>query len=546
MFYSVVLLDGNELHCLTIEEVQDLFFNRQLNQNSLVCSAEDGKWQMLRRAFNLAEWIPTSAPQSAAPQNPFQPQNNPFEQTVQTPPPNNFQSPQNPFEQTAAANQPVTFNQFPPAQPSQPANPYASNTSNGYSQNNQTETYYQAETNQSNYNFQNNQANFAPSKYSNPANSYNYSPNSGSPYANGKRRGLKPAGAFLLINLFFYVVYALVGSFMKNASDPEGAMKFGETMGKLLIPIFIDLIFISKLIKAEDEESARKWGLFRTYWSFIVFGIIVPVAGFGMSSIAISAFSFVSALFLCLSLLFLLHGKENPPQSRLMLGFGSFAIYFLIMSGTIFLAAAGSLMPNIAKINAQNSKLEQYRVDGKEFQDKTTGAKVLLPEGWSMLKLDNPLIHSPEARMIAVDQAGNRLTMLEVVPVPGNLDLKSQNATFILDQLSDGVVKAMKEQPPQGGSFGGKNSVNEVTRMNIYVGTHQAKLIVLDKTEGGDKLKGHLIITYDELTFYVLHSWCPSNEYDKAQAEFTFFEKNFTVPEKINSTYTQSAENSKK
>ncbi|HVE59819.1 MAG TPA: hypothetical protein VNB22_23605, partial [Pyrinomonadaceae bacterium] len=156
-----------------------------------------------------------------------------------------------------------------------------------------------------------------------------------------------------------------------------------------------------------------------------------------------------------------------------------------------------------------------------------------------------PMIHTPEARMIAIDKPGNRLTMLEVVPVPGNLDLKRQNSTVILDQLADGVVQSLKEEVRNSGGFASKNSFNEVTRLNIYVGTHPAKLLVFDKMTDGTKAKGHLIITYDELTFYVLHSWCPAEEYDKAQSEFTFFEKNFSIPDKINSPFTQSAEKEK-
>ena len=153
---------------------------------------------MLRRVFNLAEWIPSAASQTLASHNPFQLKTNPF-QTAQ---PSAFQPTQNPFEQTAAANQPVTFNQFPPAQTNPPNDPYAANTSNGYSQNNQTETYYQAETNHFNYNFQNNHSNFAPSKYSNQTNTYQYAPNStNSP---DRRRGARQAAIFIIVNAFFF------------------------------------------------------------------------------------------------------------------------------------------------------------------------------------------------------------------------------------------------------------------------------------------------------------------------------------------------------
>jgi hypothetical protein len=547
MFYTVVLLDGKELQDLTLEQVKDLFFRRQINQDSLIFSAESPSWQMLRRAFNLNQWIPSATPQAPTAnsyQN-LQPQNNPFGQASPSNQPNQQnQSGNNPFQQSRQSSQAVTFNQFPPDQPANPKNPYAQNASNGYSQNNQTETYYQAETNQTNYSFENKQANFTPSKYNNPANNYQYSPAAAG--HSETRNGTKPAAVFLIVNAIFYVVYMMFGA-VTPAADGGGdsAYKAGSLTGSF-VPVIIDLILALKLWKLDDSESARKWCLARSYFGFAVFGFILPVVYFGQGETFVGAFSIVSSFFYFISLATVLHGKENPSPSRVMIGMGTFAIYFLIMFGTISLALVGTFAPNLAKFEMPSrSEFEKYKVEGKEFQDKTTGAKVVLPEGWSMIRLDNPVIHTPEARMIAIDQAGNRLTMLEVVPVPGTLDMKRQNSAFILGQLADNVVQSLKQQVENGDSYLSKNSFKEITRLNIYIGTHPAILLVFDKKEEGMNAKGHLIITYDELTFYVLHSWCPTEEYDKAQTDFTFFEKNFTVPEKINSPFNQSAETKK-
>ena len=538
MIYSVVLLDGKELQNLSLEQVKDLFFKRQINQNSLVSSTENPSWQMLKRAFDLTQWIPGAVAAQPPPvQNNFQPPVNPFQQPNAITQPNNFQT----------ANQPAAFNQFPPNQNN---NAYTPNTSNGYSQNNQTETYYQAETNQTNYNFQNNQAAYAPSKYSNPANSY-HTPSNNYQYVtnpaenSGTRNGSRQAAVFLVINAIFYAVFLIIESTMTAPGDQEQE-QFNMGIGKSVIPFVIDLVLAVNLWKQNNIDSARKWVLVRTYLGFIVFGLIVPFISIKTGDIFVGVFSFVSLFFYFLSLALVLHGKENPSQSRVMLGMGTFAIYFLVMFGTIALGVVGNIAPNIAQFNIENKEFEKYKVEGKEFQDKVTGAKVVLPDGWTMISLDNPIIHTPEARMIAIDNAGNRLTMLEVVPVPGNLDMRRQNASFILDELANGVVRSMKESGSARGGFGGRNSFNEITRMSIFIGTHPAKLLVFDKTTDGVKAKGHLIITYDELTFYVLHSWCPAEEYDKAQNDFTFFEKNFTVPEKINSTFTQTAETDKK
>lgn len=534
MFYSVVMLDGNELHCLSIEDVQDLFFKRQLNQDSLVCNAEDGQWQMLKRTFDLSQWIPSGASQTA--QSDYQPQVNPFEQMKPVNQANNFEPQPDP------ANQPVTFNQFPQ---NPPPNNFGQNTSNGYSQNNQTETYYQAETNQTNYNFQNNQTNFAPSKYNNQAGSYNYSPNLSE--TSGKRNGLRLAAGFLFTSIILNVGFMILGAALPESLGGKNTAYSGGQQFGSLIPMAITLLLAIRLWKPETGESGRKWTLVLTYLACIPVGIIMPVLLLKVGHPILGGVIFVLCFFYFIGLALVLHGKESPATGRLIAGTASFAIYTLLMVGMLGLGFIGKYAPEIAKLKLpNNTQFEKYKIEGKEYEDKITGAKIVLPEGWSMLKTDNPVVRTPTARMIAVDKGGNRLTMLEVVPVPGNLDMKKQNPAVILDQLANNVVGALNQEVMKNGGIGGRDDFKEVTRLSIYIGKHPAKLLVFDKTEQGEKMKGHLIITYDELTFYVLHSWCPAAEYDQAQNDFTFFEKNFTVPDKINSSFTQSADNDKK
>lgn len=551
MFYSVVLLDGNELHCLSLEEVRDLFFKRQLNQDSLVCNAEDGKWLMLKRMFDLSQWISNGAAQTApavaaaaAPTN-YQPQVNPFEQMVPVNPVNNFEPAADP------ANQSVTFNQFP--QNSSPNN-FGQNTSNGYSQNNQTETYYQAETNQTNYNFQNNQTNYAPSKYNNPAGAYNYTPGYPNNHSNNfsdappeGRSGLRLAAGFLIVNILLSVGFMILGATMPGVPGGKGmAYSSGQKVGSLL-PIIITLLLIVRLWKPETGESARKWTLALTYIGFIFLGLIFPVILLKVGQPVIGGGVFVMCFFYFVGLALVLHGKESPTPPRLIAGAASFGIYALMTLSILGLSFVGKYALEMGKLNRFNSsQFEQYKIEGKEYEDKITGAKVGLPEGWSMLKLDNPVVRTPTARMIAVDKGGNRLTMLEVVPVPGNLDMKRQNPDVILNKLADNVVGALNQEVMKNGGIGGQDDFKEVTRLTIYIGKHPAKLLAFDKTEQGEKVKGRMIITYDELTFYVLHSWCPEDEYEQAQNDFRFFEQNFTVPDKINSTFTQSADSNKK
>ena len=523
MAFTVVLLDGKERQNLSFDEVKDLFFKRQINQNSLICSTENPQWQMLRRLFDVANWIPVNVPQP--------------------PPANNFQSPPNSFQPQTPVNQPTTFNQFPPNQTNQPYDNFAQNSINGYSQSNQSETYYQAETTQNHYNFQNNQANVAPSNYNNPPNNYgnqpiksNYSPNFSQ--STEDRNGLRQAAVFLIINVFINIALTVIEN-LYAASTSNSSGKYSGGIGRFAISLVIDLILANKLWQKNDIDNTRKWVLIRTCFGFVVFGIVVPFFNFGNGEIFVGVINFIAYFLLLISLMLVLYGKQNPSQSRVMIGMGTFVLFFLFNFGILALSSIAMLAPNLAKFEMPDAQIEQYKVEGKEFQDKTTGAKVVLPEGWAMLKLDNPVIHTAEARMIAVDKLGKSLTMLEVVPVPGNLDMKQANSNFVLDKLTDGVVEHLKNDPGDKGAF------REITRLNIYIGKHPAKLLVFEKKTGGINAKGHLIITYDELTFYILHSWCPVSDYEKKQQEFKFFEDNFSVPDKIKSPFTQSAENEK-
>ncbi|HVE57653.1 MAG TPA: hypothetical protein VNB22_12540, partial [Pyrinomonadaceae bacterium] len=396
MFYTVVLLDGKEIHCLTAEEVKDLFLKRQLNQNSLVCSTDDPNWQMLKRAFDLSQWIQQNAPH--APQvnseNPFQAQNNPFEQSNPFNQPSNFLPQNNSFEQSNPVDQPVTFNQFPPNQPNSVNDPYAQNTSNGYSQNNQTETYYQAETSQSQYNFQNNQPNVAPSKYNNAANSYH---NPANPYgyssnltnSDENRNGLRQAAVFLIAWTIFTIIYTLMDNITVSST---GTTNSGERVGGgivgLIVSLAINIILAIKLWKKEDVENARKWTLIRTYLGFVIFGIGLPLTMFGKGEIFLGVINFVAYFLFLVSILLVLHGKEGPSQNRVMIGMGTFALFFLFNFGIIALSSIVMFAPNLSNLDIADKHYDNYKIEGKEYVDKTNGAKVVLPEGWSMISLD--------------------------------------------------------------------------------------------------------------------------------------------------------------
>lgn len=500
MTYTVVTLDGKEKSNLSLDEVKDLFFRRQINQSSLISSAEQPQWQMLKRVFDVAYWLPNAAPIIS---------NNGFSQPPQ----------QNHFEQ------PVTFNQFPDSN---------ANSPNNYSQNNQSQTFYQAETLPGENKLQNIQSNYAPSHFQ-------YTATVPQQPTLNERIGLRPAAVFLIINALIYGAVAVINKIFLTESEGNAAYKTGQATG-FIIPVIIDLVLASRLWKGENIETTRKWVLFRTYFGFIVFSVLGAFVASEKGGIFGAILMLLIGIAYLLSVGLVLHGKNSPSTARVMSGIGSFAVYCFIVFGTLGLAVLGNLAPNLSKMNLENPQIEKYKLEGSEFQDKTTGAKVSLPENWVMLATNNPIATSPEARMVAVSNDSKRLAMLEVVPVPAQLDMRKVSSSMILDELCNGVAKSMEEAAKKESYFG-KNSFREITRLSISVGAHPAKLLVVERQQNGMQVKGHIIITYDELTFYVLHTWCPTQEYDAAQNDFAFFEKNFSVPEKINSVFNQTAEN---
>ena len=500
-FYSIVTLDGKELPDLTTDQIKNLFLTRRINQNSLVFSTETQNWLMLKRVFDITQWVSDGAVSA-------------------TQPPESFQNQHAPTNPTESAN---SFYQTPNAQSFQPNN-YSSSSAADYSQNNQNQYYNQANAQSNKFDFSNN---FQPA-------------------TSDERAGARQAAVFLGINALFFVASMIVGSMFDSAAGAEGSEKVGYGVGRSIIPLIIDLLLASRLWNGQNIDSTRKWVLVRAYFGFAVFGLIVPVVDFNKGDYVIAVLSFISAFFYFVSLVSVLHGKENPTPSRVMIGVGTFAVYFLLVIGMFSFTLIAAVSPGLGGFDSSLSKLDKYKIEGKEFQDKTTGAKISLPEGWSMIELNNPLINTPEARMIAVDKTSQSLTMFEVVPVPGNLDIKKINSVQLLDYLTDHAAKSITEQAKKESSRFSESNFREITRLSVYIGKHPAKLLVFEKTVNRQKVKGHLIITFDELSLYVLHSWCPAADYEQTQKDFTFFEKSFHVPDQINSPFSQSAEIEKK
>jgi hypothetical protein len=497
MLYTIVLLNGKEASGLTPDGIKELFLRRQVNQNSLLFSDGDPSWRMLKREFDPRQWIGSAIQNAACP----------------------------------APAEPVQPQDLPPTDAKLPDNGISDGR--GHTQNNQSQTYYQAETLPSEAKLQNIKSNYAPT-------AVRAEPDYSSSVV-GERTGLRPAAVFLIGGVLLYLPLVFIAGFVPGADSAEAV---GQTLGRVALPILIDLFLAWRLWRGREADSARKWVLVRSYVGFAA-GLIMPfTVSTGLAAFIGVLFGLLGFFYL-LAVALVLHGRNSPSPGRVYAAVGSFSMFAIATIAVIGIAAIGAALPSLAKMNLNAPEIEKYKIDGNEFRDKTTGATVSIPEGWVMLSTSNPIVNTPTARMIAVDREGERISMLEVVPVPAELDIKRQAPAVILDRLSDNVIAGMAEEARNGSVFG-KNIVREMSRIATYVGKHPAKLVIVEKTEFGRRVKGHIVITYDELTFYVLHSWCPAEDYTRSQGDFEHFERSFTVPESINSVFTQTAENERR
>lgn len=497
--FLAVTLDGKELNNLSERQIKELFFLRQINQNSLVCAEETRKWQMLKRVFDISQWLSAASPPASSEAN---------NQQNQSAPPN---SP--PDDDASQPTLPPNF--LPPHKSSQAvSNQHAPQDQSGF----HNQTHFQSDK----YDFANNfQA----------ANS-------------SERTGARQAAVFICINAVFFLISMIFSSIFESAAGADDAGKIGSGVGRSIIPLIIDLMLASRLWKNQNIDSTRRWVLVRAYFGFLIFGLVVPYLDFRGGDYVTAILSFIAAVFYFVSLTIVLHGKTNPTPHRVMIGVGTFAVYFLFIVGLIGFSLVAAVAPNLGNFAAADTAaLEQYKIEGTDFQDPQSGARIRLPEGWMMLDLKNPIISSPDARMIAVDRPAQSLTMLEIVPVPVDVSVNEVQSNKFLESLTDYVAESINEQNKTK-TFAESN-FREITRVSVYVGKNPAKLLVFEKTVNREKVKGHLIITFDDRSLYILHSWCPAKDYETAQNDFLFFEKSFGIPERAAAPFSQTAETGK-
>lgn len=106
------------------------------------------------------------------------------------------------------------------------------------------------------------------------------------------------------------------------------------------------------------------------------------------------------------------------------------------------------------------AELKNYEIPGSEYVEEKSGAKVLLPKEWRMLKPDNPLLPVfnrneinnelekdgiSETMMLATDKLANQVLLTEVIHFPNRVD----NVAFF-NQSIKLVEQELTKQSEQG------------------------------------------------------------------------------------------------
>lgn len=466
--YSVVGLDGEERTNVNFATIKEWYFKRQINESSLILSAEFGQWQMLKRVFNLDQFKAE-----------FHHRNEANAYTSQT-----FSDPS--ILNTSLA-EPLT--EIFPATDKGNAN-YRS---------------YPTE----------NQKNYRTSQPPPATIYYNET------VANN-RAGSRLAAIFLITNLFIWFTSLFVMAMIPSeaVSETNGAYNFGEMVGKNIFKPLIDLYLAHRLWNAtKDDNTGRIWTIVRTYAGSIIF--LPYVFMFLSAGFYFAGFTALGAIvFYAFGLLIVLHGKESPAPSRIHAGWISFVLFILF--SLLSISSSATIISDSGKNSQARKDLKKYELQSNEFVDSQTPVKITLPNGWKQYSLQNPYVTDPDARMIAMDPIGNRVAQFTVYPYPRKVEISNSEMSKALDESIKFAETKLKAADP---------SYNAILSSTIYLGDKIAKRIIFERKslKKDKKTKGHVLFTMDEQNAYVLEMWCNEDSYQDAVKDFAQFETNFSV-----------------
>lgn len=250
------------------------------------------------------------------------------------------------------------------------------------------------------------------------------------------------------------------------------------------------------------------------------------------------------------------YGNQPKSSSGWKIALGVVGAVVVIFGGLISTGAyfAGKIARTQTVVKSSDgerdrffAELKNYEIPGSEYVDEKSGAKVVLPKNWIMLKPDNPLImihNSKESdeelekdglsgsTMLATDKLANRILLAEVIHFPNRID----NVRFFNQSLAL-VEKEISSQSEPG-------SYKRILETTVPFGGNMAKKIIFERlntkknprmkefglTASKTPIKGQLIVMSDDYHAVILQMWTEKDLFDESLADFNFIEKNFSIP----------------
>jgi len=306
--------------------------------------------------------------------------------------------------------------------------------------------------------------------------------------ADARTPGMLAAGILLIINgvmgLLSLVVIATVGADFKGGSS------------SVVVP-FVDLVVASGLLRG--KEKYRRWGLLRSIVGAFFFTVITLANGPSVNSVFIMVFQ----LAFCAGMAALLWG-DWPSKVRVGAGVAAVLVAWSGIITTEFIAGF------IKGFNEQR-ELARYSLQSAGFEDTRLGIKLRLPEGWSLLSKDNPLVKLPQAEMIVAHNSSGCLAALLVEPRNGVTDLD--------DYLS--LVLKNRQQIA--------SNVRELSRQDVQFGSSPGRRLETAWSQTGNRFRGFSTVRAVGRQFYLLTGWCVDGSYSNAIRQFESLEKAFEI-----------------
>jgi hypothetical protein len=217
----------------------------------------------------------------------------------------------------------------------------------------------------------------------------------------------------------------------------------------------------------------------------------------------------------CIGFLVLLWGKNASSRRRI--------VGTMLVAGAQFVMVTHSLFATIIPEYRLRSAIRSYSLPTKTVSDQDLGYAITIPNGWTVLKKDNPILNLPDAKMIAVNVGGGVfLAFLAELPTAG---LRSP------DNYLDQIEKRIKDQP--------STHFRELRRTDVLVDGSAWRKAEVEWQESGEELSGVFLAVRRGWLFYSLRGW--SAKAFKSRAEESLLDMQRAVkisPEEPNEKFT--------